>query len=155
MIRRKKYLFDKGVKRDCVPVIPVRVSGDKQIYLAVIDTGSEISVIDSNYVDILNNDVKLHIENNGDVSIQGATGHPNDISDRFTGTIELRDVDGRWNAHTIEGITLDMEPLQEGFRSMHCKSRVIMLLGIDWLHERDAKIDVRRKMLTANTAINE
>lgn len=155
MIRRKKYLFNKGVRRDSVPVIPVRVSGDKQIYLAVIDTGSEISIIDSNYVNIIDDNVKMHIENDKDVSIQGATGHPNDTTKRCVGSVEIQDVDGHWNTHTVDCIALDMEPLQEGFRSMHCKSRVIILLGIDWLHEREAKIDVKRKMLTANTITNE
>ena len=110
--------------------------------IAVVDTGSQISLIDERFA----KDCKLELGDASEVGITGACSSKDLITKSFKQPITV-ETDNGMEEYVVEGITADMSNLRRTF-SRIVVGRVVMILGTDFLEKYKAKIHVKQKLMT-------
>ena len=128
-----------------VPLAVFRLRNGKK-YVAVIDTGSEVSMFDPD----LKDDGLDTIENGDETSFVGVNGESGTVSIvHVSDELDFKTKDGEIISVPIAGILYDMKELTSVFQRKFNKDIVISaILGSDFLKEYNAKIDFKNKTLT-------
>ena len=128
-----------------VPLAIFRLKNGKK-YVAVIDTGSEVSMFDPGL-----QDEGLNTLDNGDeTSFVGVNGESGTVSIvHVSDELDFKTKDGEIISVPITGILYDMTDLTNVFQRKFNKDIVISaIIGSDFLKEYNAKIDFKNKTLT-------
>lgn len=123
-----------------VPLVVFRALDDKP-RVGIVDTGSEVTMIDPQLV---GNGMEV-AEGGGSTSFVGVNGEGGASTvARVSGTIRMSDYD-----IPMSGVVYDCSNLSRIFSARADKEiNVSMIIGSDFLNERNSKIDYKNKTMT-------
>ena len=130
-----------------VPLVVFRLRDDKPL-VAVVDTGSEVTMFDTSM-----EDCGLSVSDTEDeTSFVGVNGESDVKSLRkVNGLLSFKTKDGDRCHATVEGILYDMTGITQVFRRRINKDiRISAILGSDFLKKNSANIDYRDRTLAIN-----
>ena len=128
-----------------VPLVVFRALDGKP-RVGIVDTGSEITMIDHS---LIGNGMET-VEGGGSTSFVGVNGEgdANTVS-RVAGSINVKSVDGDIYDIPMGGVEYDCSGLSRVFSNrMDREIEVSAIIGSDFLKERNSKIDYKNKTLT-------
>ncbi len=150
MTKRIKKKLTIAFEKDSrmLPFIKFRINGADGEYLALVDSGSEATLLDSKVANELT-DNSYYKEYEADSMIfDGLGGSVQEGQGRlFSMRISLTDKkEETWNME-IWGVKIDMEHMQGALMMCSSNHPVSMLIGSDTLQRMNAKIDFVKKHL--------
>lgn len=134
-----KRIFEINVNEKAPITIDIKIGGKDCI--AIIDTGSNISICDSEFV-IVNKIPHGEIKQS---NISVVSQHSQETSSPFDTTISFKDY--KWRYYSFKGKSMNIKHLQEAMKNM-IKKPLVAIVGTDWLKEHNAVIDIENKTLT-------
>ena len=122
-----------------VPLVVFRTLDDKP-RVGIVDTGSEVTMIDRA---LMGNGMEV-VEGGGSTSFVGVNGEGGASTvTRVSGTVRMNDYDV-----PMSGVAYDCSNLSRIFSARADKEiNVSMIIGSDFLKERNSKIDYKNKTL--------
>ena len=124
-----------------VPLVVFRALDDKP-RVGIVDTGSEVTMIDHA---LISNGMEVIDEGEGRTSFVGVNGEGGASTvTRVSGTVRMNDYDV-----PMSGVAYDCSNLSRIFSARADKEiNVSMIIGSDFLKERNSKIDYKNKTMT-------
>ena len=131
--------------RSRVPLVVFRTSDDRP-RVGIVDTGSEVTMFDPS---LIGNGMDA-TEGGGRTSFVGVNGEGDaGMVTRVSGTVGVRSKDGNDYDIPLSGVAYDCSNLSRIFSErMDKEINVSMILGSDFLKDRNSKIDFKKKTLT-------
>ena len=141
--RKIEIGFTESLNR--LPFIEIKFEGVKEPKLALIDTGSEITILDEDMMHRIDRNF-ITTSEAGTISIDGFSGS----SERskqvlFTTTICVKDVNGEEWKHGIRGVLMDFSSVKEPLNAACPSADVVAIIGSDTLHEMKAQLDYKKQ----------
>lgn len=134
-----KNVFELYKLNSPLPVLRAEIQA--QECLALIDTGSELNLIDTSFA-------KAHKIKTGkpvDIHIAGVQTDCN-VKKTFSENVTLKDRHGVMCNYEMTGIIADMPQLREYFANI-CDIPLAMIVGIEWLNQHNAVINTEEQTL--------
>lgn len=126
-----------------VPLVTFRLAGSE--HHAIIDTGSEITIIDESLKDSIKTK-EIDVETNF-VGVNGSTGYRNLVQGACR--ITLQASDGEEVEAVLAGMVSSLDAVANHFRDKNGEYiKISALVGGDFLKHYQAKIDYKKKTLT-------
>lgn len=148
---RKTITIDfEGASR-LLPFIKVRFDGIAEDKIALIDSGSELTVLDQTIAESVSDSAHLVRVKAEDINIDGFGGtesHKN--PSYFASLVTLTDIEGTEWKVPIDGAVIDMSSVKEPFLKACDSAETVMVIGSDALKKLKAKIHYPRKQITIN-----
>lgn len=131
-----------------LPFIKVKFEGIDDTKLALIDSGSEITLLDKN---IARNIKRISIQDGGRLTLDGFGGLTDDSSTGlFVTSIDVIGDDGTtWRSY-IAGALADFSSMADSFKEACPAEEVALILGSDSLQSMDAIINYKQSNLECN-----
>lgn len=130
-----------------VPLVTFRLVDNDELYYAIIDTGSEISIIN----DSLRSKIKtkeINAETNL-VGVNGGTGYRN--LTQGVCSIVFNDLNEENVNAVVGGMVSDLKAISSHFKNRNDEYiSIAIIIGGDFLKHYNAKIDYKKKTLTIN-----
>lgn len=150
MFKNKKAITIDFVEGSRVlPFIWVRFEGMKAPKLALLDTGSEITILDKTIAESVKNTAKIVLRTAEDnVIVEGVTG-PKEHTDAsyFASFVEVTDSKGNTHSIAMDGTVVDMSPMIEPLRKACGVDDSIMIIGSDTFKKLKAKLSYKKQQL--------
>ena len=139
-----------------LPFIKFRIIGADGEYLALVDSGSEATLLDSKTADELTDNPNYKEYEGDSMTLNGLGGSVQEGQGKlFSMQISLTDKkEETWNME-IWGARMDMEHMQCALMMCSSNHPVSMLIGSDTLQRMNAKIDFAKKHLEVCGYIKE
>ena len=145
--KRKKITIDFACESDSLPFIWVRFGGMDKPKLALIDSGSQITMLDRSVAEEIRDTAKIVLRKaNDDVILDGVGGtktHDDAVS--FASFVEVTDEEGNPCSITLDGISVDMGPIASALKNACSTADTVMIIGSDTFRKLKAKIDYKKK----------
>lgn len=131
-----------------VPLVTFRLAGEE--HYAIIDTGSEITIIDESLRDKIKTK-EIDVETNF-IGVNGSSGYRNLVQGACR--ISLQATDGEDTEVVLAGMVSNLDAVSNHFRDKNGEFiPIAALIGGDFLKHYQVKIDYKRKTLTINHEI--
>ena len=128
-----------------VPLVTFRLAGEE--HYAIIDTGSEITIIDESLRDTIKTK-EIDAETNF-IGVNGSSGYRNLV--QGASRIILKTNDGEDTEVVLAGMVSNLDAVANHFRDKNGEFIPISaLVGGDFLKHYQVKIDYKKKILTIN-----
>lgn len=128
-----------------IPLVTFRLAGEE--HYAIIDTGSEVSIISEGLRDRIKTK-ELGVETNL-VGVNGGTGYRNLVQGACHATLVTSG--GEDVEVVLGGMLSDLRAISSHFRDKNGEFiPIAVLIGGDFLKHYEAKIDYKKKLLTIN-----
>lgn len=128
-----------------IPLVTFRLAGEE--HFAIIDTGSEVSIISEGLRDRIKTK-ELGVETNL-VGVNGGTGYRNLVQGACHATLVTSG--GEDVEVVLGGMLSDLKAISCHFRDKNGEFiPIAILIGGDFLKHYEAKIDYKKKLLTIN-----
>lgn len=119
-----------------IPILQVKIAGIDT--LAIVDTGSEVSLIDYSFAI----DNKISVGQQSETTIAGAVASNDSFSKPFDVAIGLKDDVGKWHYYSLDGIVVQMPQLIQTIKRKTGRP-IALILGSDWFRSQNAIINLR------------
>ena len=150
--KRKKITIDFACESDSLPFIWVRFGGMDDYKLALVDTGSQITMLDRSIAEEVKETAKIVLRRaNDDVILDGVGGtktHDDAVS--FASFVEVIDETNTPCSITLDGISVDMGPIARALKNACSTADTIMIIGSDTFRKLKAKVDYKKKKVIFN-----
>ena len=149
---RKTITVDFEEESRLLPFIRVKFDGIEGERLALIDTGSELTVLDCDIVEKISKKSNLvKLKSTDDITIDGFGGTENHKnSSYFASLVTITDTEGQeWNI-PVDGASINISSIKEPFLKACGSAETVMVIGSDTLKKLKAKIHYPRKQLSIN-----
>ena len=147
MIRKKQKIVTKFEEDSrMLPFVQFTVDGKKDKYVALIDSGSEATLLDTKVSDSLRDSVNYRAYKTDNMVFDGLGGSVNETDGNlFSMLITIKtDKNEDWNI-PVAGAIMDMTSMQEAFSRAIPDAHIAMIIGSDSLERMNAKIDYKKK----------
>ena len=141
---KKQFLNSKSK----IPLIEFRVPGIDKKFVALIDTGAELSMFDKSFIE--ENKIKV-IQSEQKVSIVGIDGKKT-LQSMPIGCTDIIIIDGTTKANLSVKLPIsDFSPVSKHFKSYHNEDRNIsLIIGSDLLKHINAEIKYNTQSIIFN-----
>ena len=130
-----------------IPAIKITLPGLDEEYLAMIDSGSAVTLYDWEIADKI-----LHETNSAcEMEVTGICGTNNSAGEWITSVVTAKDIDGKDVYLKLAGAKYDMSGINSYYSENYSiAADFAMLIGSDALSSIGAKIDYENKLLVIN-----
>lgn len=130
-----------------IPLIHFRIPGHSKQYTALVDSGSEITLINNRFIE----ESGLEPEANGMMNVQGIDGKTNIKTGRYHFHIAFNKYSKKEKFFEAYAISTDLSGLAAQFNHQYDEGLVFdMIIGSDFLSVNKADIDYNNKVITIN-----
>lgn len=134
-----------------LPYIKVQFEGDEITRRALIDTGSEVTVLHSELAEKIKDKAKFVMRKTSKISIDGVTGNKKHTgASNFASMVTMFGSEGEEVDAVIDGIVLDISTTINAMNNTIEGGNVVMIIGSDTLTKLKAKIDYKKKSIVFN-----
>lgn len=152
MLKTRKNVAVSFVEESrSLPFIKISIEGVEGEKIALVDTGSEITILDRSVVDKMNNRSKIIVRNANEVSLDGVGDHrSHGKASTFATFVTMKTEKSEEISGIIDGVVLDISHTFEAMKQVCGTGDPVMIIGSDTLDKLKAKIDYKKKMIVFN-----
>lgn len=145
MKRTRKIEIDFTESINKLPFIEVKFEGVDESKVALLDTGSEITLLDERMKDVIDEKF-ISTSEAGTISIDGFGGSTEDNKQvLFATTMCVTDTNGDEWKHGIRGILMDFSSVKEPLSAACPGKDVVAIIGSDTMHMMKAQLDYKKR----------
>ena len=150
LLKRNKYAykinFVKGSSQ--LPFVWIKIHETDEWKLAIVDSGSEITLMDREFADTLAGCNFFKTRKEGEIHLEGIGGKTGKTTaSPFICVASFTDTDGNERMLPLHGTITDLSSMKATMKQVCPAGDTVMIIGSDTLHELKAKIDFKNKVV--------
>lgn len=148
MGKRKEIKVGFEESSRMLPFIRIRIEGMDGEKLALVDSGSEITLLDKEIAESLKGKPSFVLHSSAELSLDGVGGQVNGKTYTFAAYVDVVDNSSEKRTFTITGNVSDFSGMRLPLRRVCNAADTVMIIGSDMLKKMRAKIDFKNGNLT-------
>lgn len=149
---KRKFKIKFSSESRMLPFVYIKFPDINEPYLALVDTGSEITLIDKGIVDRLSKSGKTSTPLKSKLKLDGISGGTTEFQATMVSVeTELIDIaTGNSLSMVVTGATMNMESLKKSISNTEIETEMVMIIGSDTLRKMNTEVNYKNSEVIFN-----